>query len=104
MIMEEMGLDLTDDSLSGTPYRITKMYVKEIFYGLNLSNKPKISTFENKYRYKKMLIEQNINIDSACEHHFLPIVGFTNVAYVPKNKIIGLSKINRLVNYYARRP
>ena len=102
--MEEMGLDLTDDSLSGTPYRITKMYVKEIFYGLNLSNKPKISTFENKYRYKKMLIEQNINIDSACEHHFLPIVGFTNVAYVPKNKIIGLSKINRLVNYYARRP
>ena len=104
MIMEEMGLDLTDDSLSGKPYRVAKMYVKELFYGLNPNNKPKISTFENKYRYKKMLIEQNINIDSACEHHFLPIVGFANVAYVPKNKVIGLSKINRLVDYYARRP
>ncbi|SDF03687.1 GTP cyclohydrolase I FolE [Cellulophaga baltica] len=104
MIMEEMGLDLTDDSLSGTPYRVAKMYVKELFYGLNPVNKPKLSTFENKYGYQKMLVEQNINIDSACEHHFLPIVGHAHVAYVPKDKVIGLSKINRLVDYYARRP
>jgi GTP cyclohydrolase I len=104
MIMEEMGLDLTDDSLSGTPYRVAKMYVKELFYGLNPVNKPKLSTFENKYGYQKMLIEQNITIDSACEHHFLPIVGHASVAYIPKDKVIGLSKINRLVDYYARRP
>jgi GTP cyclohydrolase I len=104
MIMEEMGLDLTDDSLSGTPYRVAKMYVKELFYGLNPVNKPKLSTFENKYGYKKMLVEQNITIDSACEHHFLPIIGYANVAYIPKDKVIGLSKINRLVDYYARRP
>ena len=103
-IMEEMGLDLTDDSLSGTPYRVAKMYVKELFYGLNPVNKPKLSTFENKYGYNKMLVEQNITIDSACEHHFLPIIGYANVAYVPKDKVIGLSKINRLVDYYARRP
>jgi GTP cyclohydrolase I len=104
MIMEEIGLDLTDDSLSGTPYRVAKMYVKELFYGLNPVNKPKLSVFENKYGYNKMLIEQDINIDSACEHHFLPIVGYANVAYIPKDKVIGLSKINRLVDYYARRP
>ena len=104
MIMEEMGLDLSDDSLSGTPYRVAKMYIKELFYGLNPANKPKLSTFENKYGYKKMLIEQNITIDSACEHHFLPIIGHANVAYIPKDKVIGLSKINRLVDYYARRP
>ena len=104
IIMEEMGLDLSDDSLSGTPYRVAKMYVKELFYGLNPANKPKLSTFENKYGYKKMLIEQNINIDSACEHHFLPIIGHANVAYIPKDRVIGLSKINRLVDYYARRP
>lgn len=104
MIMEEMGLDLTDDSLSGTPYRVAKMYIKELFYGLNPANKPKLSIFENKYGYKKMLVEQNITINSACEHHFLPIVGHANVAYIPKDKVIGLSKINRLVNYYARRP
>ncbi|PKV51377.1 GTP cyclohydrolase I [Aquimarina sp. MAR_2010_214] len=104
MIMHEMGLDLTDDSLSGTPYRVAKMYVKELFYGLNPLNKPKLSTFENKYGYKKMLVEQNITIDSACEHHFLPIIGHAHVAYIPKDKVIGLSKINRLVNYYARRP
>lgn len=103
-IMEEIGLDLTDDSLSGTPYRVAKMYVKELFYGLNPANKPKISTFDNKYAYKKMLVEQNITIDSACEHHFLPIIGYANVAYIPKSKVIGLSKINRLVDYYARRP
>jgi GTP cyclohydrolase I len=104
MIMQEMGLDLTDDSLSGTPYRVAKMYVKELFYGLNPANKPKLSIFENKYGYKKMLIEQNITIDSACEHHFLPIIGHANVAYISKDKVIGLSKINRLVDYYARRP
>lgn len=104
MIMKEMGLDLTDDSLSGTPYRVAKMYVKELFYGLNPVNKPKLSVFENKYGYKKMLVEQNITIDSACEHHFLPIIGHAHVGYVPKDKVIGLSKINRLVDYYAHRP
>ena len=103
-IMEELGLDLTDDSLSGTPYRFAKMYVKELFYGLNPSNKPKLSTFENKYGYKKMLIEQNITIDSSCEHHFLPIIGHAHIAYIPKEKVIGLSKINRLVDYYSHRP
>ncbi|APA66016.1 GTP cyclohydrolase I FolE [Maribacter sp. 1_2014MBL_MicDiv] len=103
-IMEELGLDLTDDSLSGTPYRFAKMYVKELFYGLNPKNKPKLSVFENKYGYKKMLVEQHITIDSACEHHFLPIVGYAHVAYIPQKKVIGLSKINRLVDYYARRP
>jgi len=103
-IMEELGLDVTDDSLSGTPYRVAKMYVKELFYGLDPKNKPKLSTFDNKYGFKKMLVEQDITIDSACEHHFLPIIGYANVAYIPKDKVIGLSKINRLVNYYARRP
>jgi GTP cyclohydrolase I len=104
LIMEELGLDLTDDSLSGTPYRVAKMYVKELFHGLNPKNKPRISTFENKYGYGKMLIEQNISIDSSCEHHFLPITGFAHVAYIPNNRVIGLSKINRLVQYYAHRP
>ena len=103
-IMEELGLDLSDDSLSGTPYRFAKMYVKELFYGLNPQNRPKLSTFENKYGYNKMLIEQNINIDSSCEHHFLPIVGQAHIGYIPKKKVIGLSKINRLVDYYAHRP
>ena len=78
--MLELGLDLTDDSLSGTPYRVAKMYVKELFYGLKPENKPKLSTFKNKYGYKKMLVEQNISIDSSCEHHFLPIVGHTDIA------------------------
>ncbi|TVZ10627.1 GTP cyclohydrolase I [Cellulophaga sp. RHA_52] len=103
-IMEELGLDITDDSLSGTPYRVAKMYVKELFYGLDPKNKPKLSVFENKYAYNKMLVEQNITIDSSCEHHFLPITGFAHIAYVPKDKVIGLSKINRLVDYYAHRP
>lgn len=103
-IMKELGLDLTDDSLSGTPYRFAKMYVKELFYGLNPANRPKISTFENKYEYQKMLVEQNISIDSSCEHHFLPIVGNAHVGYIPKDKVVGLSKINRLVDYYAHRP
>lgn len=103
-IMEELGLDLNDDSLSGTPYRFAKMYVKELFYGLNPNNRPKISTFYNKYGYKKLLIEQDITIDSSCEHHFLPIVGKAHVGYIPKDKVIGISKINRLVDYYAHRP
>ena len=103
-IMEELGLDLSDDSLSGTPYRFAKMYVKELFYGLNPKNKPKLSVFENKYGYKKMLLEQNITIDSTCEHHFLPITGHAHIAYIPKSKVIGLSKINRLVDYFAHRP
>jgi GTP cyclohydrolase I len=103
-IMETLGLDLTDDSLSGTPYRFAKMYVKELFYGLDPGNRPKISTFENKYAYQKMLVEQDINIDSSCEHHFLPIVGNAHIGYIPKDRVIGLSKINRLVDYYAHRP
>ena len=103
-IMSELGLDLSDDSLSGTPYRFAKMYVKELFYGLDPKNKPKLSTFENQYGYNKMLIEQNITIDSSCEHHFLPIVGQAHIAYRPKKKVIGLSKINRLVDYYSHRP
>ena len=103
-IMSELGLDLEDDSLSGTPHRVAKMYVKELFYGLNPENKPKLSTFENKYGYRKMLIEQNINIDSSCEHHFLPMTGQAHIAYMPKKKVVGLSKINRLVDYYVHRP
>ena len=103
-IMETLGLDLTDDSLSGTPYRFAKMYVRELFYGLNPDNRPKISTFENKYGYQKMLVEQDITIDSSCEHHFLPIVGHAHVGYIPNKKVVGLSKINRLVDYYAHRP
>lgn len=103
-IMNELGLNLSDDSLSGTPYRFAKMYVKELFYGLNPKNKPSLSVFDNKYAYGKMLIEQNITLDSSCEHHFLPITGHCHIAYIPKDKVIGLSKINRLVDYYAHRP
>lgn len=103
-IMIELGLDLSDDSLSGTPYRFAKMYVKELFYGLDPINRPKLSTFKNKYGYKKLLIERDITIDSSCEHHFLPIVGKAHVGYIPKDKVIGLSKINRLVDYYSHRP
>ncbi|MEX0315229.1 MAG: GTP cyclohydrolase I FolE [Allomuricauda sp.] len=103
-IMEALGLDLTDDSLSGTPYRFAKMYVKELFYGLNPKNRPKISTFSNKYGYRKMLVEKDITIDSSCEHHFLPIVGKAHIGYIPNGKVVGLSKINRLVDYYAHRP
>ncbi|MEL6916916.1 MAG: GTP cyclohydrolase I FolE [Bacteroidota bacterium] len=103
-IIEELGLDLTDESLSGTPYRFAKMYVKELFYGLDPKNRPKISTFPNTYGYKRMLVEQDITIDSSCEHHFLPIVGHAHVGYIPKDKVVGLSKINRLVDYYAHRP
>ena len=103
-IMETMGLDLSDDSLQGTPRRVAKMFIKEIFYGLNPENKPKISVFENKFKYKEMLVEKNINLNSTCEHHFLPIVGKAHVAYISNGEVIGLSKINRIVDYYARRP
>ena len=103
-IMQELGLDLKDESLSGTPYRFAKMYVKELFYGLNPNNKPKLSVFPNKYGYKKMLIEHDITIDSSCEHHFLPITGHAHIGYIPNDKVIGLSKINRLVDYYSHRP
>ena len=103
-IMEELGLDMTDDSLSGTPYRVAKMYVKELFYGLNPVNKPKVSTFENSYNYERILVEKDIKLNSVCEHHFLPITGYAHVAYIPEKRVIGLSKINRLVQYYAHRP
>lgn len=103
-IMETMGLDLTDDSLRGTPHRVAKMFIKEVFYGLNPANKPKISVFENKFKYNEMLVEKNINMNSTCEHHFLPIVGKAHVAYISNGEVIGLSKINRIVDFYARRP
>lgn len=103
-IMQTLGLDLHDDSLSGTPNRIAKMYVEEIFSGLNPDNKPDISLFENKYGYREMLIEKDITLYSQCEHHFVPIIGKVHVAYIPDRQVIGLSKINRLVQYYAKRP
>ncbi|MCZ8238968.1 MAG: GTP cyclohydrolase I FolE [Leptospiraceae bacterium] len=104
LIMDELGLDLTDDSLRGTPYRVAKMYVQEIFSGLNPANKPVISTFDNKYQYDKMLVESNISFSSSCEHHFLPIVGKSHVGYISNGRVIGLSKINRIVDYFAKRP
>lgn len=103
-IMHIMGLDLNDDSLSGTPHRVAKMFIKEIFSGLNPANKPEIKLFENKYQYKEMLIEKNITLYSYCEHHFVPIIGKAHVAYISNGQVIGLSKINRLVQYYSRRP
>lgn len=103
-IMHTLGLDLTDDSLQGTPKRVAKLYVNELFKGLSEKNKPSLSTFENKYEYSEMLVEKDITLYSNCEHHFLPIVGKAHVAYIPNEKVIGLSKINRIVDYYARRP
>lgn len=103
-IMITLGLNLCDDSLCGTPKRVAKMFVKEMFSGLNPGNKPEISLFENKYGYKKMLIEKDITLYSNCEHHFVPIIGKVHVAYIPDKQVIGLSKINRLVQYYAKRP
>ena len=103
-IMNILGLDLTDDSLKGTPHRVAKMFIKEIFSGLNPANKPKITLFENKYKYNEMLVEKDITLYSNCEHHFVPIYGKVHVAYISKGKVIGLSKINRLVQYYAKRP
>ena len=103
-IMETLGLDLNDDSLSGSPKRVAKMYVNELFNGLKPENKPRAATFENKYQYNRMLVEKNITVNSACEHHFLPIIGNAHVAYISSGKVIGLSKINRIVEYYSRRP
>lgn len=103
-IMNILGLDLTDDSLKGTPYRVAKMYVKEIFSGLNPANKPTVALFDNKYQYQEMLIEKNILLQSTCEHHFLPIYGKAHVAYIANGRVIGLSKINRIVQHFAKRP
>ena len=103
-IMEELGLDMNDDSLRGTPHRVAKMFVQEIFSGLNPANKPKISVFDNTYQYDKMLVEADISFNSTCEHHFLPIIGKAHIGYVPNGKVIGLSKLNRIVDYYSRRP
>jgi len=103
-IMETLGLDLNDDSLSGTPARVAKMYVQEIFTGLNPANKPKVALFENKYRYNQMLVEKDITFFSNCEHHFVPIYGKAHVAYVSNGHVIGLSKLNRIVQYFAKRP
>ena len=103
-ILSILGLDLTDDSLKDTPKRIAKMYVKEIFSGLNPTNKPIATLFENPYQYNEMLIEKNISVFSNCEHHFVPITGKAHVAYISDGKVIGLSKLNRIVQYYAQRP
>ena len=103
-IMHVMGLDLSDDSLRGTPMRVAKMYIDEIFSGLNPANKPKVALFDNKYEYGQMLVEKNITFYSNCEHHFVPIIGQAHVAYISSGKVIGLSKLNRIVQYYAKRP
>lgn len=103
-IMHIMGLDLTDDSLKGTPHRVAKMYVKEVFSGLNPKNKPVAKLFENKYKYSEMLVEKNITFFSHCEHHFVPIHGKAHVAYISNGSVIGLSKINRIVQYFSQRP
>tara|TARA_B100001113_G_scaffold186248_1_gene152613 strand:+ start:596 stop:1276 length:681 start_codon:yes stop_codon:yes gene_type:complete len=103
-ILETLGMDLTDDSLKGTPLRVAKMYVNEVFGGLNPKHKPISSTFKNKFKYGEMLVEKNITLYSTCEHHLLPIIGFAHVAYVSNGTVVGLSKINRIVNYYAKRP
>ena len=103
-IMDVMGLDLTDDSLKGTPMRVAKMYIDEIYSGLNPANKPKVALFENKYQYNQMLVEKDITFYSNCEHHFVPIIGRAHVAYISSGKVIGLSKLNRIVQYFAKRP
>jgi GTP cyclohydrolase I len=103
-IMDTLGLDMTDDSLKGTPRRVAKMYVKEMFWGLNPENKPVASHFKNKFKYSEMLIEKDINFYTNCEHHFVPFFGKAHVAYIPNGKVIGLSKLNRIVEYFAKRP
>ena len=103
-IMEILGLDLTDDSLKDTPKRVAKMYVKETFSGLNPQNKPSVTLFDNKYKFNGMLVEKNISLYSYCEHHFVPIIGKAHVAYFASEKVVGLSKINRIVQYYSKRP
>lgn len=103
-ILLTLGMDLTDDSLKGTPNRVAKMFVKEIFGGLNPARKPSSSTFDNKYKYGEMLVEKNITVYSTCEHHLLPIVGRAHVAYISNGTVVGLSKMNRIVDYFAKRP
>ncbi|NNE76304.1 MAG: GTP cyclohydrolase I FolE [Pricia sp.] len=103
-IMLTLGLDLDDDSLNGTPDRVAKMYVNEIFGGLHPDRKPKSSTFKNKYKYGEMLVEKNITLYSTCEHHLLPIVGKAHIAYISGGSVVGLSKMNRIVDYFAKRP
>src|ERR1041384_3940297 len=103
-IMDTLGLDLSDDSLKGTPERVAKMYVKEIFSGLDPANKPKIALFNNRYQYNQMLVEKDITFYSNCEHHFVPIFGKVHLAYISSGKVIGLSKLNRIVQHYAKRP
>jgi GTP cyclohydrolase I len=103
-ILHTLGMDLNDDSLKDTPRRVAKMFVKEIFQGLNPVNMPEISVFENGYEYSRMLVEKNITVKSTCEHHFLPIIGKAHVGYISNGKVIGLSKLNRIVDYFARRP
>ncbi len=103
-IMDILGLDRNDDSLSGTPHRVAKMYVKEIFSGLNPAQRPDIKLFENKYQYREMLVEKNITFYSNCEHHFVPIIGKAHIGYISNGQVIGLSKLNRIVQYFAKRP
>ena len=103
-IMQELGLDLADDSLAGTPRRVAKMYVQEWFAGLNPAARPEVKLFDNRYEYHEMLVERDITVFSCCEHHFVPIMGKAHVAYIPGNQVVGLSKLNRVVQYYARRP
>lgn len=103
-IMQTLGMDMSDDSLKGTPKRVAKMFVNEIFSGLHPDKRPKMSTFENKYKYNQMLVEKDITVYSTCEHHFLPIVGRAHIGYISDGRVIGLSKMNRIVDYYARRP
>ncbi len=103
-IMETLGLDMTDDSLQGTPKRVAKMFVNEIFSGLHPDKAPNMSTFENKYKYNQMLVEKDITVYSTCEHHFLPIVGRAHIGYISNGRVVGLSKMNRVVDYYAKRP
>jgi GTP cyclohydrolase I len=103
-IMEILGMDLRDDSLRGTPLRVAKMYVKELFQGLNPANMPSMTLFDNKFQYNEMLVEKNINFYTNCEHHFVPFFGKAHVAYISSGKVIGLSKLNRLVEYFSKRP
>ena len=103
-ILQTLGMDLTDDSIKGTPNRVAKMFVKEIFGGLNPAKQPKASTFDNNYKYGEMLVEKNITVYSTCEHHLLPIIGRAHVAYISSGRVIGLSKMNRIVEYYAKSP
>jgi GTP cyclohydrolase IA len=103
-IMDLLGLDLTDDSLAGTPRRVAKMFVNEWFRGLNPEHRPEVRLFDNRYQYQQMLVERDITLFSCCEHHFVPIVGKAHVAYLPGEHVVGLSKLNRVVQYYARRP